>query len=484
MLLDDSLSMADRTGNGSAFDRGRRAIAQLAATAQNGNPNQLVTLIRFSEASRAAQRGTLSADFADLTAVPVNGKLADLWDEQQRSLRVSQLAVDAEPALELAEQMMQDAPEQRRIVHLVSDFRQADWKQPTAIRERLARLAKNRVEINLVRCVEVASPNLVVTRLAPEVGTQAAGVPLLMTVAVKNFGTLAADRILLKARSKSHPTNPQGTESAPQATELPDVLIERIEPGETVTRQFQVFFPTPGPQEVEVELPVDSVTEDNHRWCVVDLPAGESALIVDGNSDESSAYYLESIFRPGSKAKTGVIPTVQPLNYLRDATVEELSRHQAIYLLDVPPLDNRTLENLRQYVERGGGLAIFAGPNLNTTWSNNWYEAGVYPSPLERVATYDPEPGSAAADVQFTDHPIFAAFAGERNPFAAAIRIRQYAATPRRWTIPADSGIEVLARLPDGSPLVVERSIGAGRVVAFLTTHSVRSGTTGHWSPA
>jgi hypothetical protein len=205
---------------------------------------------------------------------------------------------------------------------------------------------------------------------------------------------------------------------------------------------------------------------------VVELEAGESALIVDGDPGERSAYYLQSIFRPGSKARTGILPSLQPVSYLRDASVEELLRHRAIYLLDMPPLDERSRENLRAYVEAGGGVACFVGPNSNSAFYTDWYESGFFPAPLGLAQPYAAPADTVSGDVQFEDHALFRALTGQRNPLASAIRIRQYIATPDRWRPAADTGIEVLARLSDGQPLVVRRSVGRGQVIAFLTTLS------------
>jgi hypothetical protein len=469
VLIDDSLSMSQRTGSGSAFDRGRQLVQRLAASARTSDEPQRLTLIRYSRAARAGQNAA-PEEFADLNAVPVNDSLAKAWEEQGDQFRVSQLAVTVEPALNVAEQLVENTQDQRCLLHIVSDFRRTDWDQAASVRETLARLEKTDTEIHLLQCVDQASSNLAVTTLRPDVGTQAAGVPLMMTVQVQNLSPQAVDQVKLKTRSVFHPTSAQGIESTAEATELPDLLIERIEAGATLTRQFQVFFNTPGSHVVEVALPTDAIEADNRRWCVVELESGESALIVDSDPEEKAAYYLESIFRPGSKAKTGVVPSVQPIRYLRDATLEQLGSHHAIYLLDPPPLDASTLEKLRLYVQQGGGLTVFVGPNFNLPFYSNWYESGVFPVALQRLAAYDPEVSDQAADVQFEDHPIFRALLGARNPFAAAIRIQRYIATATNWNAPPDSGIDVLAKLRNGAPLVAHRSVGDGQVVAFLTT--------------
>jgi hypothetical protein len=50
------------------------------------------------------------------------------------------------------------------------------------------------------------------------------------------------------------------------------------------------------------------------------------------------------------------------------------------------------------------------------------------------------------------------------------VAVERYFALPQGWRPPADSTIRFVARLRNGAPLVVERSFGKGRVMAFLTT--------------
>jgi hypothetical protein len=179
----------------------------LAAAARASEQPQQLTLIRYTRAAASAAAGEADAKQVDINAVPMNDTLAANWEEQGARLQPSQLAVDVQPALELAEQLIRAAADQRCVLHILSDFRQPDWNRPQTVRDRLGRLAQLGTEIQLVRCTDAAAGNLAVVSLAPEPGTRAAGVPLMMTAAVRNLGTAPLSQVRLKARSTLFTTN-------------------------------------------------------------------------------------------------------------------------------------------------------------------------------------------------------------------------------------------------------------------------------------
>ncbi len=476
ILLDDSLSMADLEGGTEAFETARQAIGRIVSLASNREGAQRFSLIRFSRADRAVQSQQDYRAVPDLLDQLLQGAFEETLQQQGRKIEVTQLAVGPREALTLADQLLADQPHERSVLHLMSDFRQYDWQQPAELRELLGRISDRGTHLHFVRCVDQAHANLSVTDLQPQPGTLAAGVPLMVRVTVQNHGQQLAERIVLSVQSVFHSVRADGSPQAPQSEDLPDVLIDSLRPGESVTKQFQVFFPTTGQHVVRVSLPPDALLADNRRWCVLDLPEGERVLLIDGDARDRSAYYLQSVFEPDVKTKTGVLPEVQDAAFLRDADPVELRRYHAIYLLDVPQLDPRAVENVEQFVRQGGGLAIFAGPNWQVSFYNRWYNSGegLFPVPVSTLVDVDHDRASSQGvprgQVRFIDHPMLQALGGPDNPFARSIRIDRYVKVPPSWQPSAESTTQVLSRVDDEDPLIIERRFGEGRVVAFLTS--------------
>ena len=509
VLLDDSFSMSDRTAGASVFDNANLAVARIA-TAAAERSNQKFTLIRYSRAVGFSESGTgsgsppkqqdpaqpsatdgaapaklvddtLGGRIADINAEPVDSRFDLLLEERSRSFDVSDLAVGPRDALAVVRQLVAEAPHERAVVYLVSDFRASEWDSPSELSEQLASLRQSRVDVELVRCVKDRHPNLSIAAVEPADATRAAGVPLPMNVRVTNYGATTQRNVSVKVRTKffdpaTAPAEAVGAEG--EVVELPTLLIDEIRPGETATAQVQAFFRAAGQHVVEAELAHDAVTVDNTRWCVVDLPEAERALVIADAAQQADAFFLQALFEPEPKVLTGVRTTLETPAYLRDAPPEALREFATLYLLDVASLDRVAIEKLESFVADGGGVVFFGGPNMAvgaTKYNETLYREGqgVFPlplDPLQRDNLLPVAPDSDVPDVQALEHFVFLPFLGARSRHLAEVGVERFVEAERGWAPPADSTTEIAAALRNGAPLVVTKNLGSGRVAAVLTT--------------
>jgi uncharacterized membrane protein len=479
VVVDDSYSMSDRVAGASALDMARNVVRSIATrAAQEDNP-QVLTLLRYSRARTATDsaEGGAPANRADFNAEPIDSQFDLLLEQKQRAFEPTQLAVGPASALALLKQLVGQSRDDKKVVYLISDFREKDWAAPADLKQSLQTLREAQAEVHLINCARSEDPNLGIVDLTPLDDTRAAGVPLFVQAKVKNFGDRAANKVQLKLQSTFYPpedlakTEPDKLKGVDE--ELATLLIDSIGPGETVTRRIQVYFPQPGKHVVQATLPEDPVEADNRRWCVIDLPEGERTLIIDGTDEQQHAYYLEAAFRPLEKSNTGVRPDVQTKAFLRDATPETLAAYSSIYLLDVDRIEPKGVEALEKYVRSGGGLAIFAGPNMNIDFYNRMLYRdgeGLLPAPLGGEAELPPAVDDNTPDLELTRHPIFSFFLDETNPLIRGVSIERYRAVATGWKPAEQSTVEVIARLRDRSPLVIEKKLGDGQVVQFMST--------------
>jgi hypothetical protein len=482
VLLDDSYSMSDRTGAATAFDAAGQVMARIAAEAGQSDFQHKFTLLRYSQALSNGSAGGNGQDKPADTLLDFNAETVDAnfdvrLEEKRRGFEVTELSIGPTAALQLIRQFVTDATQDQNIVYVLSDFRAIDWEAPTAAKEALKQLQASGAEVRFVRCVRNAQANLGIEAIEPTGDTRAAGVPLFVNVTVRNHGDQAVRRVQVKLRTTFFDASQLNT-AAPQANvgvseDLPVVLIDEIPPGETATERVQVYFPAPGQHVVEATLPDDPIAADNHRFSVIDFPAGEPVLVIDGNAQQRNAFYLTSAFEPGARANTGIRPEVQSPDYLRDTTAAALQRFRTIYLLDVPQLDARGVKNLEAYVRGGGGLGIFLGPNVNyASYNSTLYRAGqgLLPAPLDREDELLADPIEHKPDIEAERHPIFAPLLDEQNPLIRLVNIERYVRVPASWQPAKDGTARVLARLRNLAPLAIEQAYGEGRVVLFTTT--------------
>jgi hypothetical protein len=452
ILLDDSFSMAERWADTSAFSQAKKVVERIGAAAARETEVNSFTLIRFSRVARQ-ERGTepdLLKEPVDKTQFP--GTLDKLLGE----LTVSELALGPAPALEAIGQLLGDPADERRIVYLISDFRTRQWDNPTDLTRRLAELNEAEAEVHLINCSSGERPNLAITRLAAPPGIRAAGVPFFVDVTVHNYGDAPARNVAVLLEEDGHARAP--------------VTIAEVPPGQATTERFMAHFPDDGEHRLVARLKSDSVAADNARFSVVPVPLDVPVLLVDGGLESWDARFLSIAMAPGGPIRTGLRPQIETPRYL---TLNPLEPFSAVCLTNFDRLDASAVEALEAYVSGGGGVAFFVGEQTDGRFVNDelFREGeGLFPVPLSAPLPLTIDRLEKAPDLQIEPHPIFRVLSGKRNSFLPTVLVEKYFGVPESWEPGPDSTVQVIGRLRNGAPLVVERRFGEGRVVAFLTT--------------
>ncbi len=285
-----------------------------------------------------------------------------------------------------------------------------------------------------------------------------------MEITVQNYGDSRATNVSVRLEE--------------QGVQRPAIDIDKIEPDRSVTKEFEVRTPTPGQRRIAASLPADPVMLDNVRQTVVDFPAGVPVLIIDGGLKSGTArggdgYFLQSALQQPGPVPTGLRPRVEAPRYLDD---HDLDAYHAIYLCNIDRLPLAVVDKLTKYVEAGGGVGFFLGEQSRPDFLNQIYAdgAGLFPVPIESSVPLLVDSLQKSPDLQITDHPIFRIFAGENNPFIKTVNIEKYFVVKKGWKPAEATATSVIARVRNGAPLVIDKKLGDGRVMAFLTTAAPR----------
>ncbi len=450
VLIDDSYSMTDHDGVATAFDRAKAAAERVGAEAARSPNTQSFTLIRFSQAADAK---TGKPDMLDES---VGGDFAKRLSDRLKDLPTSETTAGPLPALEAIERWLGEETSEQRIVYLLTDFRTQQWDDPNDLQPVLKGLSQGSTTLQLVQCVDRFRPNVAISSLEAGEGIRAAGVPFFMDLAVTNHSDTPLDDVVVLIE----------TDDASR----PALRIPRIPARQTVGDRISLQFSKPGEHVVTAELDSDAVSVDNQRQCVLDVPGDLPVLLIDGDMEARDAAYLGSALRPGGAVATGVTPRIEKPRYLSQ---NPLRQFRAIYLLNVERLEDSAVNALEEYIAAGGGVGVFLGPRCSPVFFNEkLYRsgAGFFPVPLTGQQALFVDRLEKSPDLQVTDHPVFRVFSGQRDGFLASVSVARYFATVDPLPESIDSSVQVIARLRNRAPVVVERQFGKGRVVAFLTT--------------
>lgn len=464
VLLDDSFSMSDRAGQTTAFDDAKRVLSQLLDQATQQNAVQKLTVLRFSQAAEFTAGAEVAQLEQSLTRLDYEQIVAKL-----DKLPVAESAAGPAAAIQAALGLPEPAEAETRIVYLISDFRKEQWQGEQELAELLGELRSSAAQLQLIQCVDQSRPNLAITQLEPESGIRAAGVETWMQLTVTNY---------------SDETASSGTATISQdGHKLPAVQFEAIPAGESVTRRFRATFPTAGAHQLQATLEVDAVELDNSRYFACEVPVEFPVLLIDGSREGDDGYYLRTALSPGGSSKPGWNPEIQRPEFLRQHEV--LEQYAAICLLDVPRLNEPEVVALESYVGQGGGLAIFVGPRVQKPFYNERLYRdgeGLLPAPLSVVTQLLTTSDNEVPDLSVSDHPLFRIFGGQRNSFLAVAMVNYYYAVDAGWRPPEDGATQVLAKLRNGAPFVVDHQFGEGRVVLQLSKLSPKSTDLGSWT--
>jgi hypothetical protein len=107
---------------------------------------------------------------------------------------------------------------------------------------------------------------------------------------------------------------------------------------------------------------------------------------------------------------------------------------------------------------------------------------GLFPVPLKLPTQLLDRQDEDAPDVEVSDHALFQVLAGRRNGFLPLVLVDYYYAVDDGWTPTGDGKTQIIARLRNNEPLVIEKQFGEGRVVAQLTKLSSGDTPLGRWS--
>jgi hypothetical protein len=336
--------------------------------------------------------------------------------------------------LKVAGSILSESTLPRREVVIISDFQRGGWRG-----EEGAKLPEG----TTLTPVQIQSPanrgNLSVTGVTFSRGLFSGQQRLVVTAGVSNRTDQAVtgSTLTLEVGGLSIATKP--------------VVAE---PGSSATVVFDAFTVSGRNTRATVRLSEDALAADNTFNFVVSPIEPVHITVVDRGS-AASALYLTRVLSIGES------PKFEAVFRQGDALSDDDLRRSAVIVLNDVEVSAALARRLARYVEQGGGLFVATGSRAR--WPQ---EVDLLPATVG--APVDRTRGDAArvGSLEY-GHPVFEPFRAPRSGDFSSIPVYGY----RNVTAAKDA--QVLARFDAGTPAVLERRVGRGRVLLWASTLDV-----------
>lgn len=350
------------------------------------------------------------------------------------TLAVSSGATRYGPALKVAQTILEESTLARGEVYVLSDFQRSGWTGDEGVRlppgsEVIPISLGPQEAVDNVLVADVSLPRQIVSgreRITPTARLVRRGGDAPRSIEV----TLELDG--------------QEIQSTPVT----------IEPNSATTLTFQPFTLSQPHSMGTVRVPNDPVSADNAHHFVLSPGTSLGVLVAEGQqSARDVSLYLRGALQITDDGRFDV-------RSRRSSTIRpaDLDGVDAVFLNDVQ-LDGASAEQIRTFVENGGGALVALGQDGG--WPAS--AADMLPGTVGQVEDRIQGRGGRLGHLEY-EHPIFEVFAGPRSgDFTAARFYRAHRFEP------ADSAA-VLARFDDGSVALAELTIGRGRVLVWTSS--------------
>ena len=175
-------------------------------------------------------------------------------------------------------------------------------------------------------------------------------------------------------------------------------------------------------------------------------------LIVSSNRGRSG-FYLQRALDAASRD-----PEDQRARLARDARAlagGDLSGYAAVVVLSTRGLEREARDAIGAFVRSGGGVLVAASPEVEPGVLGAMFDLKI------QLTGIDENNGAGLLSVTDLRHPIFRPF----GPLSANLGQVRF---ERTWRIRPE-GWDIAARFSDGTPALLERAEGRGRIVLFAS---------------
>jgi uncharacterized membrane protein len=416
VLLDNSFSMRF----GDRFEKAKNHALQLVSGLSGGDTAQIVV---FSDTSLVlnspeTERGTIQ------TLI--------------RGLQPSYRSTNYAQALKLAGQLLASAANERREIHWISDFQHTGWNDAQQ-------------DFTLDQTVNVQPYDVAGSDLGNAAVSQ-----------VQVNEIRSAESPLVKVRARVSSFSLKTPVPAVLKLEINGKLLQEkqlsLEQNDSQEVEFEPFNQPPAVSTGHVALAcADPLSLDNIFNFVLTQRKAQKLLLLGEGRGPNSLYL--------SKALAGSLdsPFTVDVQDIRSNSPFDLSPYAAVIINNVPMMPPQWASTLHEFLNNGGGVVFLAGDRVNPNDLKGPIEKVLPASVTGRYKADSLKKELFIGEIE-KQHPIFSVFGAVHYSYFLSTPFSGYLqSTPHEAS-------HVLARLEDGSPLLIEEAVGKGRSLLFTSS--------------
>ena len=399
---------------------------------------------RWAKAKDAAKKvvnGLTSGDRATLVLFASDASVASepmaTPDRIVAAINAAKLSAEGtrySSALKLASQIIASSTLPRREVVVISDFQKIGWVNHNEI------VFPQGTTVTPVDLGGATSSDVAVSQVTTDRDSTAERDRVTVAARLINTGSAAKSIAATLAIG--------GRDVQTQRVALPASGVQQV--------TFAPIAVPSGATKGVVRITPDSLAQDDVLNFTIAPDEAVPVLIVEPSSPrENQSLFLSRALAIGDR------PSFRIDQKRVDAlTPRDFDGRALIVLDEVAPPTGPVGARLRALIDGGGGLIVVPGGSRTETWPAEW--RALLPT-IGQVVDRTDDAGGTLSSVDYA-HPIFEIFNAPRSgDFSTARFYRYRALTPQ-------TGTTVLARFDDGSPALVERLVGRGKVLTWAST--------------
>ena len=442
IVLDASFSMQHREGDATRFERALGLIDVIADQVHPGDP---VSLVLLDREPRVVLRN-----------MAFN---RERFREVLFSQKVSAEPLNLDGIAKRLGELVQGMVANQKEIYIVTDFQSRDWA-PGAYRlqDNLDFLSDEAVVFMVP--VSGAPDNLAVTHLEFVSGTLRRGASARYRATVRNCGQNPVSDIEVLCRV--------------DGVQIDSKRIPSIPPGAAETVSLFVPFHNSGALQITAEISGDSLPTDNLRRVVAKVRERVSVVCIDGSPGDAGRLIVSALLaREDGGADEDYLVKSVPWLALPE---QDLAGVDVVVLANVPEITSAQADRLARYVRQGNGLVWFGGDQVKAArWNeqSTGQAAGrgepghaLLPAAIgQAVDCADSLGAGKPFDPAMTDHVLCRPLQSLPEDLFSETRFLKHLEVE-----PAATGFPVLRLAGTGAPILLEHSLGRGKVVMFTTS--------------